>query len=40
MDGLQFYGKLRVDGETRAMKASLHDLAGRAIFSVELPPAP
>jgi alkaline phosphatase D len=39
MDGFQFYGKLRVDAETRAMTASLHDLEGRAIFSIELPPA-
>lgn len=39
MEGFQFYGKLRVDAETRAMTASLHDLEGRAIFSIELPPA-
>ena len=39
MEGLQFYGKLRVDARTRAMTASLHNLEGRAIFSVELPPA-
>jgi alkaline phosphatase D len=39
MDGLQFYGKLRVDAGTRALRASLHDLEGRTIFSVELPPA-
>lgn len=39
MDGFQFYGKLRVDAATRALTASLHDLEGRTIFSVELPPA-
>ena len=39
MEGLQFYGKLRVDARTRAMTATLHNLEGRAIFSVELPPA-
>jgi alkaline phosphatase D len=39
MEGLQFYGRLRVDGRTNAMTASLHNLEGRAIFSVELPPA-
>jgi alkaline phosphatase D len=40
MDGLQFYGKLRIDARTRALTASLHNLEGRAVFSVELPPAP
>jgi len=37
-DGLQFYGTLRVDGRSRALTARLHDLAGRTLFSVELPP--
>jgi alkaline phosphatase D len=36
-DGLQFYGKLRIDRRTRAMTASLHDLAGATIYTVELP---
>ncbi|HEX2452890.1 MAG TPA: alkaline phosphatase D family protein [Vicinamibacterales bacterium] len=36
-DGLQFYGELRIDRRTRAMTASLHDLAGATIYSVELP---
>jgi alkaline phosphatase D len=40
MDGFQFYGKLQVDARSRAMTVSLHDLEGRAIFSVELPPVP
>jgi alkaline phosphatase D len=34
--GLQFFGTLRIDRRTRAMTARLHDLSGRAIFSVEL----
>jgi alkaline phosphatase D len=36
-DGLQFFGTLRVDARTRAMTAKLHDLSGKALFSVDLP---
>jgi alkaline phosphatase D len=36
--GLQFFGTLAIDGRTDALTARLHDLGGRAIFSVELPP--
>lgn len=35
-DGLQFFGTLRVDARTRALTARLHDLSGKAIFTVEL----
>jgi alkaline phosphatase D len=35
-DGLQFFGTLRIDPRTRAMAVRLHDLTGRAIYSVEL----
>ena len=38
-DGFQFFGLLRVDARTRALEASLHDLSGRAIYSVDLPAA-
>jgi len=38
-EGLQFFGLLRVDARTRTLKASLHDLSGRALYSVDLPPA-
>jgi alkaline phosphatase D len=38
-DGFQFFGLLRVDTRTRALEASLHDLSGRAIYSVDLPAA-
>jgi alkaline phosphatase D len=37
-DGYQFFGKLRIDAKTRALTASLHDLSGRSLFSVELAP--
>ena len=36
-DGLQFFGTMKIDGRTRAMTVQLHDLSGRAIYSVELP---
>jgi alkaline phosphatase D len=34
--GLQFFGAIRIDARSRAMTVSLHDLAGRAIYRVEL----
>jgi alkaline phosphatase D len=37
--GFQFFGTLRVDGRTQVMTASLHDLSGKAVYSVELPPS-
>jgi alkaline phosphatase D len=35
-DGLQFFGKMRIDARTRAMTVTLHDLSGRALHRVEL----
>jgi alkaline phosphatase D len=37
-DGFQFFGLLRIDGSTRALTAQLRDLAGKTLYSVELPP--
>jgi alkaline phosphatase D len=36
--GLQFFGTLTIDHRTRALTARLHDLSGKAIYSVELEP--
>jgi alkaline phosphatase D len=36
--GFQFFGTLKIDGRRRVLTARLHDLSGKAIFSVELPP--
>ena len=36
--GLQFFGTLKVDGRRRTMTVRLHDLTGKALFSLELPP--
>ena len=38
-DGFQFFGVLRVSARTRALTAELHDVAGRILYSVELPAA-
>jgi alkaline phosphatase D len=34
--GLQFFGTLTIDGRTRALTARLHDLSGKALYTVEL----
>jgi len=39
-DGFQFYGLLRVSARTRALNASIHDLSGKSLYTVELPAAP
>jgi alkaline phosphatase D len=38
-DGLQFFGLLKVDARTRQLTASLRDLAGKTLFSIDLDPA-
>ncbi len=35
--GLQFYGKGTVDGRTRELTISLHDLSGKRLWSISLP---
>jgi alkaline phosphatase D len=37
-DGLQFYGRIHIDGGSRALTASLHDLSGAKLYGVELEP--
>jgi alkaline phosphatase D len=39
-EGLQFFGTLDIDHRTRVLTARLHDVAGRVLYSVELPPEP
>lgn len=36
--GLQFFGTLSISAKTRALTAKLHDLSGKTLYSVELPP--
>jgi alkaline phosphatase D len=38
-DGFQFFGMLRASPRTHALTASLHDLSGKALFSIDLSPA-
>jgi alkaline phosphatase D len=38
-DGFQFFGTLKVSAKTRALTAQLHDLAGKILYTVELPAA-
>ena len=38
-DGFQFFGLLRASAQTRALTVELRDLAGKTLYSVELPPA-
>jgi alkaline phosphatase D len=38
-EGLQFAGTLDVDHKSGVLTARLHDVAGRVLYSVELPPA-
>ncbi len=35
--GLQFFGKGRIDGRSRELTVSLHDLSGRKLWSISLP---
>ncbi len=37
-EGLQFFGTLKVDAETKALTAKLRNPAGDTLFSMELPP--
>ncbi|MBX6323948.1 MAG: alkaline phosphatase D family protein [Rhodospirillaceae bacterium] len=36
--GLQFFGKVRIEGASGVMTVSLHDLGGAEIYRIELPP--
>lgn len=38
-DGLQFFGHVRIDGDTEAMTVMLKDLTGATLYSVALEPA-
>jgi alkaline phosphatase D len=37
-EGLQFYGRIFIDGRSLTLTASLHDLAGARLFAVDLEP--
>jgi len=37
-DGFQFFGNIKIDGKTEVMTVGLHDLTGKKLFSLDLPP--
>jgi alkaline phosphatase D len=37
-DGFQFFGTLKASARQRTLTVELHDLSGRALFTIELPP--
>ena len=37
-DGFQFFGAIKIDGKTATMSVSLHDIEGRKVYSLDLPP--
>lgn len=37
-DGFQFFGAVKIDGKTEVMTVSLNDLAGKKLYSIDLPP--
>lgn len=36
--GFQFFGSVRIDGKTELMTVQLHDLSGKVIYKLDLPP--
>ena len=36
--GFQFFGSVRIDGASEVMTVALHDVTGKKLYSVELPP--
>jgi alkaline phosphatase D len=39
-DGLQFFGLVKIDGQSEVMTVALHNLLGKRLYSVELSPEP
>jgi len=37
-EGLQFFGLARIDAKSRALTVSLHNVEGKSLYSIELPP--
>jgi alkaline phosphatase D len=37
-DGLQFFGAIKVENRTKAAIVTLHDLSGKTLYRIELPP--
>jgi len=39
-EGLQFFGTVRIDGQTEVMQVALHNLEGTILYKIDLPPSP
>jgi alkaline phosphatase D len=37
-DGFQFFGTVKIDGASQVMRVALHNLEGKTVYSVDLPP--
>ena len=37
-DGFQFFGAVKIDGQTSVMTVSLHDIEGKTLYRVDLEP--
>lgn len=37
-DGFQFFGAVKIDGKSSVMTVGLHDITGKKLYSVDLPP--
>jgi alkaline phosphatase D len=38
-EGLQYFGLAKIDGATDVLTVSLHDLTGKVLYTIDLPPA-
>ena len=38
-EGMQYFGLAKIDGATLVMTVTLHDLTGKALYSIDLQPA-
>jgi alkaline phosphatase D len=37
-EGLQFFGTVKIDAKTQVMTVTLHNIEGKSLYSVDLPP--
>jgi alkaline phosphatase D len=37
-EGFQFFGTVKIDGASQVMTVALHNIEGKTLYSVDLPP--
>ncbi|HEY9653724.1 MAG TPA: alkaline phosphatase D family protein, partial [Coleofasciculaceae cyanobacterium] len=37
-DGFQFFGTVKIDGDSQVMTVALHNIEGKTLYSIDLPP--